>query len=60
MISLAWLKKLLKRREAPPRPWSLSPEEVRAGFDRVRSAIPVDDDELQRAKPAREPKKRLS
>lgn len=38
---------------AAEKPWALPPEAVRAGINEVLSAIPVDDDELQRAKPVR-------
>jgi hypothetical protein len=45
-----FLGRLFKRRPARPA-WALTEEQVRAGFDRVREAVPVDDDELERARP---------
>lgn len=38
--------------EGLPAPWEMRPEDVRRGFDKVREAIPVDDEELRMAKPA--------
>jgi hypothetical protein len=39
-----------KRKPEPYKPWSLPPEEMREGFRRMRDSIPVDDEEMARAK----------
>jgi hypothetical protein len=56
LITLAVCACLMRRalardRERQPKPWSLTREQLDEGFAQIRSAIPVDDDELARAKP---------
>lgn len=57
----AWLSGRRMEREARARlaqRWALPAEQVRAGFDRVRNGVPVDDEELSRARPIQARRKR--
>lgn len=40
-----------RRRRSREQPWTIAPAEIKQRFDGIRSAIPVDDDELRRARP---------
>jgi len=54
--SLHSLRLKFRRNPAPvEEPWDLTPETVAERFQRVRDAIPVDDEELGRAKPVARP-----